>query len=233
MKKESNIMAGELSASMMCANFLDLQNNLKELQAAEIEYLHFDIMDGQFVPNYTLGPCVMDQIREQTDIPFDIHLMVERPEDKMNFFNIQQGDLVSVHYETTYHLQRLLERIRKMGACPGVAINPATPVTSITEILDDVDFILIMTVNPGFAGQKMIPYSLNKIAKTKWFLLDHGYPNIKIQVDGNVSFENSRHMRDAGADIFVVGSSGLFMKNMTIYNAAMEMRKCISHEYKI
>ena len=90
-----------------------------------------------------------------------------------------------------------------------------------------------MTVNPGFAGQKMIPYSLNKIAKTKWFLLDHGYPNIKIQVDGNVSFENSRHMRDAGADIFVVGSSGLFMKNMTIYNAAMEMRKCISHEYKI
>lgn len=225
-------MAGELSASMMCVNFLDLQNDLEELQSAGIEYLHFDIMDGQFVPNYTLGSCVLDQIRKHSVVPFDIHLMVERPEDKLNYFNIRPGDLVSVHYESTYHLQRLLTRIREMGAHPGVAINPATPVSSIADVLDDLDFVLIMTVNPGFAGQKLIPHSLKKIAKAKQLFLDNGYPNIKIQVDGNVSFENARRMRDSGADIFVVGTSGLFLQNMTIYDAAMEMRKCISHDYK-
>jgi len=225
-------MAGELSASMMCANFLNLQNDLNELKTAGIEYLHFDIMDGLFVPNYTLGSCVIDQIRGQTNIPFDIHLMVERPEDKLNYFNIRQGDLVSVHYESTYHLQRLLSRIREMGAHPGVAINPATPVGSLTDILDDLDFVLIMTVNPGFAGQLLIPHSLKKIALTKRFLMDSGYPNIKIQVDGNVSFENARRMRDAGADIFVVGTSGLFLKSMTINDAVTEMRRCISQEIR-
>ena len=225
-------MAGELSASMMCVNFLDLRNDLLQLQSAGIEYLHFDIMDGKFVPNYTLGTCVLDQIRNQTEIPFDLHMMVEHPEDKLDYFNIRQGDLVSVHYESTYHLQRLLAKIKKMGAHPGVAINPATPVSSITDVLDDLDFVLIMTVNPGFAGQSLIPHSLKKIAEAKRFLSDNACPHIKIQVDGNVNFENARRMREAGADIFVVGSSGLFLKTMTIFEAALELRKCIAYEYK-
>lgn len=220
-------MAAEISASMMCVNFLDLRADLNALKEAGIEYLHFDIMDGAFVPNYTLGPCFLDSLREDTDITYDIHLMVERPEDKLHYFDIRSGDYVSVHYESTCHLQRVLANIKKAGAHPGVALNPATPINAMEEILEDIDFVLVMTVNPGYAGQKLISQTIDKISRVKDYLLKRQRVDIKIQVDGNVSFENARIMRGAGADIFVAGSSGLFMKDMSIMQAAAKLRAAI------
>ena len=220
-------MAAEISASMMCANFLDIHGDLQALKEAGIEYLHFDIMDGTFVPNYALGPCFLNRLRAHTDITYDIHLMVERPEDKLRCFDLRAGDYVSVHYEAARHLQRVLAGIREAGAHPGVALNPGTPVNALEEIVEDIDFVLIMTVNPGFAGQKLIRQTIDKIGRVKDYLLKRGRPDIKIQVDGNVSFENARIMRGAGADIFVAGTSGLFMKDMSIQQAAAELRTAI------
>jgi len=220
-------MNGEISVSMMCANFLDIKGDLEELENAGIEYLHFDIMDGDFVPNYTLGPCMLDALRDHTNITYDIHMMVERPEDKLKFFDIREGDFVSVHYESTYHLQRVLASIKALGGKAGVAINPATPISSLENVLDDIDFVLVMTVNPGFAGQKLIPQGLQKITDVRNMLDKKGYKDVKIQVDGNVSFENAKKMRAAGADIFVAGTSGLFMKDMTIKQAAQKLRDSI------
>lgn len=220
-------MAAEISASMMCANFLDIRGDLQALKEAGIEYLHFDIMDGTFVPNYALGPCFLNGLRAHTDITYDIHLMVERPEDKLRCFELCAGDYVSVHYEAACHLQRVLAGIREAGAHPGVALNPGTPVNAIEEIVEDIDFVLVMTVNPGFAGQKLVKQTVDKIGRVKDYLLKRGRPDIKIQVDGNVSFENARIMRGAGADIFVAGTSGLFMKNMSIQQAASELRATI------
>lgn len=220
-------MKAEISASMMCANFLDIQSDLIALKEAGVEYLHFDIMDGSFVPNYTLGPCFLNALREYTGITYDIHLMVEKPEDKLKFFDLRRGDYVSVHVEATRHIQRVLAAIQGAGAVPGVALNPGTPVASIEDVLPDIGFVLVMTVNPGYAGQKLVPQMLDKITRMKEFLAQKGYPHIPIQVDGNVSFENAEKMRKAGADIFIAGSSGLFVKGMGILEAARRLRGAI------
>src|SRR4030066_1229150 len=206
-------MKGKISPSIMCADFLHLEENIKILEQAGVEYLHFDIMDGSFVPNFTMGPDLLNSVREITAIPFDIHLMVNSPEKHLNLFDIRQGDIISIHQEATFHLQRGLQSIKEMGARPSVALNPATPIYSIEDVLDDIEVVLIMAVNPGFAGQKFIPAMLRKIANLKKFLINNGYNNIEIELDGNVSFENAKKMREMGADIFVAGTSSIFIKN--------------------
>lgn len=226
-------MQGKISASVMCADFLELGKSLKEMEEAGIEYLHFDIMDGSFVPNFTMGPCILEQVRGKSSIPFDIHLMIERPEDKLDVFGIQAGDWVSVHYESTYHVQRLLFRLREMGAHPGIAINPGTPVEMVREVLDDVDYVLVMTVNPGFAGQKLVPRCLEKIRELRAMLKQEKNEHILIEVDGNVSFELVGEMRRAGADIFVAGTSGLFRKEMGIVEAAKCLRDSMERGEKL
>jgi ribulose-phosphate 3-epimerase len=153
--------------------------------------------------------------------------MVEPPEDKINFFNLKKGDLVSIHYESSAHIQRVLSKIKEKGAIPGIAINPAIPLYVLEDILDDIDFVLIMTVNPGYAGQKLIVHILEKIKKVRDFLDTNGYEEIKIQVDGNVSFENGKKMRDAGADIFVAGSSSIFKKDTEMGEAISILRNAI------
>lgn len=221
-------MGGKISPSIMCIDFKHLEDNIKKLEQAGVEYLHFDIMDGSFVPNFTLGPDFMKSVREITDIPFDIHLMVEHPENHLELFDIRPGDLVSIHQESTFHVQRTLQKIKDYGAKAAVALNPATPIYSIEDVLDDIEAVLIMTVNPGFAGQKLVPATLKKIAHIKEFLLDNGYDNIEIEVDGNVSCENAIKMRAAGADIFVAGTSSLFIKGKDLIVSAQELRKCIA-----
>lgn len=220
-------MKARMSASLMCVDFLNAGRDIKAMEEAGIDLLHFDIMDGSFVPNYALGSCFVDGLRGRTSIPFDIHLMVDKPEDKISFFNICEGDWVSVHTETTVHLQRLLTQIKSLGAKAGVAINPATPVCVLENVLEDLDFVLIMTVNPGFAGQKLIPQTLRKISQVRKMLDEAGMSDKSLQVDGNVSFENAVKMRAAGADNFVLGSSGLFLKEMSIEQAASKMRECL------
>ncbi len=220
-------MHGKISPSIMCADFRHLEENVRMLENAKVEYLHFDIMDGSFVPNFTLGPDLMRAVRKITDIPFDIHLMVNNPERHIELFEPKPGDIVSVHQESTVHLQRTLGIIRKFGAKPAIALNPATSIYLIEDVLDDTNVVLVMTVNPGFAGQKLIPATIDKIKRAKQFLAEKGYDNIEIEVDGNVSFENAKKMRKAGADIFVAGTSSVFSKDVKIFSAVKKIRECI------
>jgi ribulose-phosphate 3-epimerase len=215
-----------ISASVMCVNFLDTKKDLDALVRAGIDYLHFDIMDGEFVPNYALGTGMAAALRD-FPLPRDIHLMVRRPEAKIPYFDIGPGDAVSVHAESTVHLHRVLGSIRSLGAAAGVALNPATPLNVLEYVMDALDFVLIMTVNPGFAGQQMVPSALKKIREARTFLDERDGADILIQVDGNVSFENAARMAKAGAQNFVAGTAGLFRRDMDIPQAAAALRKAI------
>ena len=215
-------MKNMISPSMMCADPVLLGDTLKTFSDNKIEYLHIDIMDGVFVPNYTLGPDYCKYLRRHCDIPLDIHLMVAGPEDKLAFFDIREGDIVSVHAESTHHLHRAVTKIKERGARAFVAINPATPIYVLEDIIDDIDGVLVMTVDPGFAGQKMIPSTLNKISR-----LREMYPDLVIEVDGNVSYENAKKMKEAGANIFVVGTASIFSKDNTLDEGIKKMRKTI------
>ena len=215
-------MEKAIAASVMCADFLHLADTVEALRRAGVSFLHFDIMDGEFVPNYTLGACLMQALRA-SGMTFDIHAMVVRPEDKLAYLDIRAGDWVSVHAEATAHLQRVLARIRDAGAKAGVALNPATPLTVLDHVMGDIDYALVMTVNPGFAGQKLVPATIGKIAQLRQKLDDAGYAHVPIEVDGNVSWENARKMSRAGADIFVAGTAGLFLPDMGLEEAAREL----------
>ena len=203
------------SASMMCCDFFNIKEQLSELERGEIDLLHIDVMDGIFVPNIALGTDFVRALRKNTKIPLDIHLMTKNPEEKLEMFGITQGDYVSVHYEACPHLQKTLSAIRQRGAHPIVALSPATPCEFLHDVIDDIDGVLIMAVNPGFAGQKMIPQTISKIKRTRDFLSSLTEREIFIEVDGNVSIENGRKMREAGADIFVLGTSALFFGNIS------------------
>jgi ribulose-phosphate 3-epimerase len=173
----------------------------------KVDVLHIDIMDGSFVPNIALGTCFVKQLKKETNIPLDLHLMIDSPERYINTYPIGEGDYVSIHFESTNHVQRALQAVKDKGAKPLVAINPATPIYAISEILDDIDGVLIMSVNPGYAGQKMISRSIEKIKEMRRFLDENGRPDAEIEVDGNVSIENAIKMRKAGANILVLGTA--------------------------
>lgn len=199
-----------LSPSMMCADVLELKQTLRTMEAEQIEMLHMDVMDGHFVSNFTLGTDYLKFMRKATSIPLDVHLMVEKPEDKLGWFQPQPGEIFSIHAESTRHLQRVLNAVKAYGAVPVVAINPGTPLVMIEDVLLDVDGVLVMTVNPGFAGQRLVPQTLDKIARLRAMLDENGHGQKFIEVDGNVSVENALKMRAAGADTFVLGTSCIF-----------------------
>ncbi|MBP3919192.1 MAG: ribulose-phosphate 3-epimerase [Clostridia bacterium] len=204
-----------LSPSMMCAPLESLPQLLQTFSDEKIEMLHIDVMDGVFVDNLCLGTDYCRSLRRLTSIPLDLHLMITEPEHKLAWFDIQPGEFVSVHVESSVHLQRTFAMIRALGAHPAAALNPATPLSVLDYCLDEIDGILLMTVNPGFAGQKMIPSMIDKISDCRRYLVQHGYPEMPIEVDGNVSFENGVRMREAGADIFVAGTSSVFAPGRT------------------
>jgi len=221
-------MIGKISPSMMCADIGKLADVLNLFKESGIEYLHIDVMDGVFVPNYTLGTDYVKQLRRLSDIPLDIHLMIDRPENKISWFDPKPDEYVSVHVESTPHIHRALSVIRSAGAKPMVALNPGTHYRTIGHLLDSIDAVLIMTVNPGFAGQKLVESTLDKIKKTRCWLDENGYSNIDIEADGNVSFENARRMREAGADIFVAGSSSIFSPELLLKAAIGTLREAIN-----
>ena len=217
-----------LSASMMCVSpWKHTDQALADLEFCGIERLHIDVMDGHFVPNLMMGTESLRHLRQACPIPMDIHLMIERPEDKLGWFDIQPGDYVSVHAESTVHLQRTLSRIRELGALPVAALNPATPLCMVEDILPDVEAVMLMTVNPGYAGQKMIPQSLDKIARLRRLLDENGLLDTRVEVDGNVSFENIGPMRKAGADMFVCGTSSIFASNGTVTENTKRVRSIL------
>ncbi|MBQ9112569.1 MAG: ribulose-phosphate 3-epimerase [Clostridia bacterium] len=199
-----------LSPSMMCCDFIDLGKQLRSFEKGGVDLLHIDVMDGSFVPNFALGTDYVRQLRRVTDIPLDIHFMTECPERHIDAFPIGEEDYVSIHFESVRHLQRVLCSVKEKGARVLLALNPATPVEVAADVLDDIDGLLIMTVNPGFAGQRMIPHSIDKIARARRYLDEHGRADMVIEVDGNVSVPNAILMKNAGANIFVAGTSAVF-----------------------
>ena len=217
-----------LAPSVMCVSeWKDSENVLRALEDGGVDVLHVDVMDGEFVANLMLGTESIRHLRKASSIPLDIHLMIQRPEDKLDWFDIQPGEYVSVHAESTRHLQRALAKIRSYGAHPIVALNPATPLYMVEDVLEDVDGVLLMTVNPGFAGQKLVPQTLDKISRLRTMLDEAGRGHVLIEVDGNVSFVNGEKMRRAGADMFVCGSSSIFSKEGTVEENIARFRNCV------
>ena len=201
-----------IAPSVMCADLCNLETDVRELEAAGINMLHFDVMDAHFVPNMPIGLALIEQLRPKTDCAFDIHLMVENNDffvDVVAAVGVQQ---IAVHVESATHLDRTLSLIQAHSIKAGAALNPATPLSALDYVLDRLDFVLIMTVNPGFAGQKVIPATLRKIAECRAFLDRHAV-DLPIEVDGNVSFDNIPRMVSAGADILVGGTSSVFHKS--------------------
>lgn len=205
-----------ISPSLMCLDFSRMRETFATFEKEGIDSLHVDIMDGVFVPNYTLGIDFCKLVRSMTSIPLDFHLMIDKPDDKLEWFAFRKGESVSLHVEATGHLQRALAVLRERGVHPLVALNPSTPLSVLDYIMDDIDGVLIMTVNPGFAGQKMIPGMLRKITDCRRKLDTAGRGGVEIEVDGNVSFVHAGQMRKAGANVFVVGSSSIFRAEGTL-----------------
>ncbi len=224
------MLAKKISPSMMCADALNLGVTLKEFEANGIEYLHIDIMDGSFVPNFTLGTDYCRMLKAATNIPLDIHMMIEKPEERLDWFPFGEGDMVSVHAESTRHLQKVLAAIKAKGAKAYAAINPATPLAAIEEVICDLDGVLVMTVNPGFAGQKLVPQTLDKITKVRKMLDKAGKEEAEIEVDGNVSFENAEKMSRAGANIFVAGTSSVFTSKFTLSEGVRMLREAVENK---
>lgn len=203
-----------ISVSMMCVSIEQTMDYLAAFEKNGVEYLHIDIMDGEFVPNITLGTDYVKQLRKLTSIPFDFHFMVTEPEEKMKWYDIRENDYVAVHYESTRHIDKCMQYIKSLGAKPILALNPGTPVCVIEEVLDYLDGVLVMSVNPGFAGQKLIPGTLEKVKRVRSFLDERGRQDVIIESDGNMSNENVRLAYRAGSRIFVAGTSSIIKPSL-------------------
>ena len=190
------------------------------------------MMDGEFVPNFGLGVDYIRGLRELTKIPLDLHLMIKNPEYKLQWIGINPSDIVSVHYESTYQVQRVLDYLEPFGCKKFLAINPATPINMLEEVLDFIDGINLLMVNPGFAGQKIVPSTIDKAIKLKKYLADRNKSNIIVEVDGNITPENGEILSRHGATIFVAGSSSIFRGNVMDYIENInELRRKIMQEY--
>lgn len=195
-----------LAPSILSADFSCLAKEVQEVEAGGADWLHLDVMDGAFVPNITFGVPVVAAVRAHTRLPLDVHLMIERPELYVADFCRAGADLITVHVETAPHLHRLVTQIKGAGAAVGVALNPATPLSTVAEILPDIDLLLIMTVNPGFGGQSFIPSGLDKLRRAAE-LLARKAPGVLLEVDGGITEDNARQVVQAGAEVLVAGSA--------------------------
>ena len=213
-----------LSASIMCADLNNLETSIKELEEAGIDLLHVDIMDGSFVPNITFGFDQVNAIKSISNIPLDVHMMVNDPARFISRMKLDENDIISVHYEADIHIHRTLEQIKNSGVKSALALNPHTPVENIRHVTEYMDMLLVMTVSPGFAGQKLFAGAEKKTKYAREYLDSLGCNNIPIEVDGNISPENAMKLTACGADIFVLGTSGLYVKDKTVSQAAADLR---------
>ena len=196
----------KIAPSILSADFTKLGEEIEAVEAAGADYIHIDVMDGHFVPNITVGPMIVKAARKVTDLPLDVHLMIENPERYIDDFVTAGSDLISVHVETVTHLHRLLGVIRDAGIKAGAALNPATPLSSIQHVLHNLDMVVLMTVNPGFGGQSFIPEVLPKIEDLKRMMDQKGI-EVDIEVDGGINVENIAQVARAGANVFVAGNA--------------------------
>ena len=218
-------MEKKISPSILSADFIRLEKEIKAVEQAGADYVHIDVMDGHFVPNITIGPFIVEAVKRTTDLPLDVHLMIDNPDSYIDAFAEAGSTILTVHPEACYHLQRTLQSIKDRGMKPAVALNPATPLCVLDHILDDLEMVLLMTVNPGFGGQAFIASMLPKIEDLK-NMLDQAGAEIPIEVDGGIVVENIQAVSKAGADIFVSGS-GVF-KTPDYKKTISEMKQLIS-----
>ena len=195
-----------IAPSILSADFGRLAEEIRTVEAAGADWVHVDVMDGHFVPNITLGPMIVESVKQVTTLPLDVHLMIENPDKYIPDFIKAGSDLVSVHVETCPHLHRTIDLIRTAGCRAGAVLNPATPLESLEWTLEYLDFVLLMSVNPGFGGQSFIPNTLDKIRRLKAMITDGGRP-VRIQIDGGVNKNTIQDIAGAGADVFVAGSA--------------------------
>jgi ribulose-phosphate 3-epimerase len=215
----------KLAPSILSADFSCLGEQIAEITKAGADYVHVDVMDGHFVPNITIGAAVVASIRSCTNLPLDVHLMVERPEDYVAQFIDAGADIITVHIELDRHIHRLVHAIKDMGAKAGIALNPATPLSSLEEILPFLDLVLIMTVNPGFGGQAFIADSVDKIARLRG-ILDNRRVAAELEVDGGITAEIAPRVVKAGADVLVAGAA-IFSRNNKPSESIRQMRKAV------
>jgi ribulose-phosphate 3-epimerase len=196
----------KLAPSILSANFAGLLEDIRKVEKAGVDLLHIDVMDGHFVPNITIGSLVLESIKGKTNLPFDVHLMIENPDRYIPNFVNAGADIITVHVETCPHIHRTIQNIKSHGVKAAVALNPGTSLTSIEYILEELDMVLIMSVNPGFGGQHFIPSALEKIRSLK-NMLDERSLKLDIQVDGGIKLENAAEIVQAGANVLVAGSA--------------------------
>lgn len=196
----------KIAPSILSADFARLGEEIKDVERGGADYIHVDVMDGHFVPNITIGPLIVEAIRPVTKLPLDVHLMIENPDQYIEAFAKAGADYITVHVEASRHLHRTIQLIKSTGVKSGVVLNPATPVDSLKHIIEDVDMVLLMSVNPGFGGQKFISSVLPKIRQVKE-LADSLNPELEIEVDGGVNEETAKLCIEAGANVLVAGSA--------------------------
>ncbi|MHB1295663.1 MAG: ribulose-phosphate 3-epimerase [Anaerolineae bacterium] len=212
-----------IAPSILSADFSRLGEQVHEAEEAGADYIHVDVMDGHFVPNITIGPLVVRALRPVTRLPLDTHLMIEQPERYIDAFAKSGSDMITVHVETCPHLHRTIQQIREAGARASVTLNPATPLCAIEEVLSLVDLVLVMTVNPGFGGQEMIPETLDKVRRLRCIGQERGLPFL-IEVDGGVNAHTVAQVVRAGADVLVMGAA-VFGNGAGIGRAIREVRR--------
>jgi len=201
---------------MMCANLVNLASDIRELESLGVDYLHIDMMDAHFVPNLTFGPDTVNAMRRITNIPFDIHMLMEHPRVIIRSLDIREGDIVTIHSECKESIMENVAFVKQKKALFGLALNPDTSIEEVKKYLPYTDVVLLMLIVPGFAGSTMIHGMMEKVAQTKEYLQKHGHDNILISVDGSVSAERASYMASLGADMFVGGTSGIFKKGEKI-----------------
>lgn len=213
-----------LSASIMCADLMNMQSSIKEIEAAGVDWLHVDVMDGNFVPNITLGFDTVNAVKTVSGIPLDVHMMVSEPIRFIDMMKLTAEDYICIHLEACEDVEKTLRYIRQKGCKAGLAINPQTPLSDAEKYLGLIDMLLVMTVNPGFAGQKIFDGAFEKVTQVKKRLNELGYSDMLIQVDGNISPENGMKLSRCGADVFVLGTSSLFIKDKDMKDSAESFR---------
>ncbi len=211
-------MKNKISASLMCTDPFNMKDVLRDFEQHGVDYLHLDIMDGKFVPNLGIGSDYIKALRKHTSIPFDYHIMVKEPDSIIGLLDIRENDLVSIHYESSYQIQRTLENVRKYNCRVMIAINPATPLCVLEELIYYIDGINLLMVNPGFAGQRMVDNCIKKAEKVARLIKKFKREDILFEVDGNISFENAKKLNDIGANMFVAGTSSIFSSDMIADN---------------
>ncbi len=200
-------MSVKIAPSILSADFARLGEAVAEAEAGGADWIHVDVMDGHFVPNLTIGPPVVKALRRVTELPLDVHLMIEAPERYLEAFADAGATVLTVHQEACTHLHRTVERIRELGMRPGVSINPATPLSTLEEILPYVDLVLVMTVNPGFGGQRYIPTSTEKVARLRRILQERHLWGVELEVDGGIAPDTAPEVVEAGASVLVAGAA--------------------------